>query len=1132
MPIAAAAVTRDQRTRSAEPRTGGAIATAAPLSAQAGTRAVPVAGDALAPPKIYYLHYPMIGALADWPRHLARCRAMGFDYIAIPPPFAPGRRGNPFLTDDFAVPHPALGLGTGADAIAAIAQLCARHQLKLIVDLVIDRVAADGAFARAHRAWFRFPELAEDEVPDPRHPRQSREVALARVEEPAIADALCGWWGERLAPLAQSGTSGFRCLHLDRVPAALWRQLAAQARQAAPGLMLLGWTPPLDHAALADFVDVGFDYVFAVAAGDRKTSTRFIEDAAALRRIAPVIAVPELPFGPRLARIWGRSRIAYRRAIDFATAVSDGVLMPGGFEFAASRPLDPLYSAPPDLDDAERDAPFALADEIAAANTRLDRIGQLDLTERLLPLAAANGVGAMARLGGPAAPHALLLLSNHDLDNSRVLDRAPALLAATAGAFGGAMRIDGDGAPDAPLAAGEVRVLRIQPNDPILVTGRNRPTAQRAVSAARIAIENVTPCVDNGRFAVKRVVGDRIEIEADIFVDGHEALAAALLWRPIDQRDWHQAPMVLAENDRWRGVCVPDRIGRYVYAVEAWCDHWAGLTRDIGKKRAAGQDVTLDVADAMHLAEAARKRAGGDDKKILAALVKKLSSASGEARTALILADEMRAAMSAADDRPFLARSEPDIAIDVDRPQARFASWYELFPRSATDDPARHGTFADVIARLPAIAAMGFDVLYFPPIHPIGTSNRKGRNNALTAAADDPGSPYAIGGAEGGHTAIHPALGTLEDFRRLRAAAAEHRIELALDFAIQCSPDHPWLKEHPNWFSRRSDGSIRYAENPPKKYEDIVNVDFDAPDAVPDLWLALRDVVLFWIAEGVRIFRVDNPHTKPLPFWEWLIADVRGRFPEVIFLAEAFTRPKPMYRLAKLGFTQSYSYFTWRNTKRELTDYMMELTASPPKDFFRPNFFVNTPDINPFFLQSSGRPGFLIRAALAATLSGLWGMYSGFEQCEAAPLPGREEYLDSEKYQIRVRDPAAPGNIVAEITALNRIRRGHVALQSHLGVTFYNAFNEQVLVYGKTAPHRHDELREMILVAVNLDPREVQQATFELPLWEFGLADHDSLSAEDLMRERTFTLTGKMQQLTLDPNDLPFVIWRLSSENR
>src|SRR6185312_9575507 len=428
--------------------------------------------------------------------------------------------------------------------------------------------------------------------------------------------------------------------------------------------------------------------------------------------------------------------------------------------------------------------------------------------------------------------------------------------------------------------------------------------------------------------------------------------------------------------------------------------------------------------------------------------------------------EEAAQVMRAADDQPFCARHDPPLPLRADRPKAVFSNWYELFPRSVTADPARHGTLRDVIGQLPRIRAMGFDVIYFPPIHPIGRVNRKGRNNRVLAEPNDVGSPWAIGSAEGGHDAVNPLLGSVDDLRQVIAAAHRYGIEIALDFAIQCAPDHPWLRQHPDWFRWRPDGSLRYAENPPKKYEDIVNPDFYAEAAVPALWLALRDVIQFWVDQGIRIFRVDNPHTKPFPFWRWMIADIQARHPDVLFLSEAFTRPKVMYRLAKLGFSQSYTYFTWRNTKQEMTEYLTELTREPVRDFFRPNFFVNTPDINPLFLQTSGRAGFLTRAALAATLSGSWGMYSGFEICEAAPLPGREEYLDSEKYQIRPRAFGKPGNIVAEITALNRIRRAHPALQTHLGLTFYQASNERILLYGKRAP----ATQGIVLVAVSLDP--------------------------------------------------------------
>ena len=568
----------------------------------------------------------------------------------------------------------------------------------------------------------------------------------------------------------------------------------------------------------------------------------------------------------------------------------------------------------------------------------------------------------------------------------------------------------------------------------------------------------------------------------------------------------------------------PSRVGRYTFTIEAWADEYSSLCHDIDVKFQAGVNHQPDLEKARRLVEDALTRTIGPAKAAFAEVLGKPASPDFALERDALLARETQNAMRAASTRQFLTRHEPAVPVEVERPQAGIGAWYEMFPRSASGQAGQHGTFADVIRRLPAVRAMGFDVLYFPPIHPVGATNRKGRNNNLEAGPDDPGSPYAIGNAEGGHDALQPALGTFEDFSRLRNAAAAHGLEIALDFAIQCSPDHPWLKQHPDWYHWRPDGSIQYAENPPKKYEDIVNVEFYADPAVPDLWIALRDIVLFWVAQGINIFRVDNPHTKPLPFWEWLIAEARSRHPDVIFLAEAFTRPKMMHRLAKLGYTQSYTYFTWRNTNRVLAEYLTELSSPPVADYSRPHFFVNTPDINPYFLQRSGRPGFLIRAALAATLSGLWGIYSGFELCEAAALPGREEYLDSEKYEIKVRDFHAPGNIVAEITKLNRIRKTHPALQRQLGLTFYNAYNEQVIVYGKSLPNH----RDLTVVAVSLDPFHAQEVTFELPLWQLGVPDDGAVAVEDLMRDHQFVWTGKVQRVLLDPAEMPFAIWRVA----
>ena len=492
------------------------------------------------------------------------------------------------------------------------------------------------------------------------------------------------------------------------------------------------------------------------------------------------------------------------------------------------------------------------------------------------------------------------------------------------------------------------------------------------------------------------------------------------------------------------------------------------------------------------------------------------------AKLAKFLSPEMAELMLRADDRPRAATLPHPVRIDAERSGAAFSAWYEVFPRSMSDDANRHGTFRDVERHLPRVKAMGFDVLYFPPISPIGRSNRKGPNNTLTPAEGDPGSPYAIGSAEGGHDALHPELGTLEDFKHLVAAAAEHGLEIAIDFAIQCSPDHPWLKEHRDWFDWRPDGSIKYAENPPKKYQDIVNVDFYASGAVPGLWVALAEVVMFWMEAGVRCIRVDNPHTKPLPFWQWMIGTVRERYPDAMFLAEAFTRPKVMYRLAKVGFSQSYTYFTWRETKREMEQYLTELALPGPRDFFRPHFFVNTPDINPVYLQGAPRSAYLIRAALAATLSGLWGVYSGFELCEGTPIPGREEYLDSEKYQIRVWDWDRPGNIVPEITALNRLRHTNPALRSHLNTTFLPAGNDAVSVFMKATPDRSN----VLVMAISFDPDQAQETAWEFPFWLWQVTETSPFEADELLTGERVTWRGKFQSVRLDPSR-PYAIWRV-----
>jgi starch synthase (maltosyl-transferring) len=796
-----------------------------------------------------------------------------------------------------------------------------------------------------------------------------------------------------------------------------------------------------------------------------------------------------------------------------------------GFEFGARHRLDASGGTPEDFARVEADAPFDLSEEIRAAN---------ELSENLV---VRGTIGEMRNISGPGAAVTALLqvdtadvrtaargtltLSNID-HASHQPPRADPLAPAAGAAFANP-QIIGNGDLASPLAPFEVRIIDVSSTK--AVVNRPRRGARHladALMSPRIALERLSPLVDGGTFPVKRVVGQPVTVEVDIVTDGHDVIAAEVLWKATDDKEWTSAGLEPLLNDRWRATFTPHRVGQHLFTVEAWRDEYATLSHEIEVKHQAGVDISLELTEARHYLEKLRERASPCTTTVLDEAIRAIDGSDVTAIVTILTAPATIKAVANCADRAFRVRHEP-ISLEIERPQAEFASWYELFPRSQSGDENRHGTFDDVIRRMPDIRRMGFDVLYFPPIHPIGRKNRKGRNNTLTPDPNDVGSPYAIGSHEGGHDAIHPELGTLEDFRRLINAAREEGLEIALDFAIQCSPDHPWLRDHPTWFNWRPDGSIKYAENPPKKYQDIVNVDFYGAGA-RGLWSALRDIVLYWAGEGVRIFRVDNPHTKPLPFWQWMIADVRGLYPDVIFLSEAFTRPKMMYRLAKVGFSQSYTYFTWRSTKAELAEYLTELTTSEVREFFRPHFFVNTPDINPYFLQTSGRPGFLIRAGLAATLSGLWGGYSGFELCEAAPLPGREEYLDSEKYQIRVRDQNAPGNIVSEITTLNRLRRSYPALQSHLGVTFYNAFNDQILLYGKRTPTSED----MILVAVSLDPRNVQEATFELPLWEWKLPDHGSLRVDDLIDGQTAVWTGKLQRVRLDPAVLPYAIWRLA----
>jgi starch synthase (maltosyl-transferring) len=639
----------------------------------------------------------------------------------------------------------------------------------------------------------------------------------------------------------------------------------------------------------------------------------------------------------------------------------------------------------------------------------------------------------------------------------------------------------------------------------------------------RVAIENVRPEIDGGRFPAKRVVGERVVVEADIFADGHDAIAAMLLYRNEGESDWHERVMQPLVNDRWRGEFQVDELGNYYYSVTAWVNHFESWRRGFAKKVAAGQDVAVEQLAGAEFAELGAQRAEGEDRESLEQLAAALRSKPTDAGESG-LDPRLAALMEKYQERRHAAVYDKQLVVNVDRAKARFGTWYEMFPRSCAAKEGKHGTLQDCIARLPYVASMGFDVLYLPPIHPIGYSFRKGKNNSFAASPEDVGSPWAIGAKEGGHKSIHPKLGTLEDFKRLVTKAKECGIEIALDIAYQCTPDHPYVKEHPQWFRKRPDGSIQYAENPPKKYQDIYPLDFESDDW-RTLWEELKSIILFWAEQGVRIFRVDNPHTKSFPFWQWVIPEVKKSYPDAIFLAEAFTRPKVMYRLAKVGFSQSYTYFAWRNTKAELMEYFTELTRTEVADFLRPNLWPNTPDILTEYLQFGGRPAFMSRLVLAATLGASYGIYGpAFELCEnTARDPGSEEYLNSEKYEIKHWEWERADSLKEFIGMINRIRRDNPALHSDRGLIFHNVNNPELICFSK----KTEDLTNIIVVVVNLDPHHIQSGWVELPMEDLGLDPRQPFQMHDLLTNARYLWHGTKSYVELAPQSVPAHVFRV-----
>ncbi|WP_279358495.1 maltotransferase domain-containing protein [Methylobacterium indicum] len=1087
-------------------------------------------------PRIYNLFPLLVGRVSAWTAELPRIAELGFDWVYLNPFHQAGGSRSLYAVADTDRLDERLRDLDGTPDDEQIRRFCAAaagHGLKIMTDLVVNHAANDGRLAHERPDLFVRDASGAPVSPhavDPDDPSKITvwgDLAEFDYVEAGPRTALTELWNGYIARLQALGVAGFRCDAAYKVPPDVWRSLIGAAKQRDHAALFAAETLGCTFEEARATAEAGFDYLFNSFAWWDLKAPWALEQYERLRILAPSIAFPENHDMPRLAASLegGKEAVAAELKSRYALAAffSAGVLMPIGYEWGYAKALHVVETTP----------------ESREHHTGIDISGFVAAVNRLrADLPAANVEGAQWRLSAPDAPYVALIRidTGHtgSAENAAIVlynptdvpvavDPAP-LIAGTGGEFGPFQDLTPEAAP---LVFRADQSIGLEPRAVRILAARRigamrRPRRTTPDGGGRVVIEAVSPEIDGGRSAIKRVVGDQVHVEADIFTDGHDVINAAVLSRLAGETEWRRDPMLFVDNDRWHGHFPLTRNARYEYTVEAWRDDFSSWLRGLEKKRQAGIDVRLETIEGVGLVKRAAALAEGSDAAALTGLVAALDADEAGSAAQLTRLLEQTALIHRNSERVNLSRYPVVLEVVADRLAARFSAWYEIFPRSQSGDPTRHGTFDDVIARLPEIRELGFDVLYFTPIHPIGRTNRKGKNNSLKAKDGDVGSVYAVGAEEGGHEAVHPDLGTLDDFRRLVAASHAHGMEVALDFAIQCSPDHPWIKQHPEWFDWRPDGTIKFAENPPKKYEDIVNVDFYREGALPSLWTELRDIIVGWVELGVKIFRVDNPHTKPIPFWDWMIRDVNDRYPDVLFLAEAFTRPKMMKKLAKAGFQQSYTYFTWRNTKDELATYATEL-AGEMGEYYRPNFFANTPDINPVFLQTSGRPGFVIRGTLAATLSSVYGIYNGFELCESAPVPGKEDYLDSEKYELKAWDYYRPGNIRDHIIALNRIRRENPALWDFRNVVFTPAWNEQILAYLRMTPSGDNA----VFCMVNLDPRNRQECTYEVPLWQLGLPDDGAVEVEDLLQGYKFELRGKTHRIALDPAERSVVIWRL-----
>ena len=1057
--------------------------------------------------RIYNLFPTLAGTVRQWSEHLPRIAAMGFNAVYVNPFHYPGFSGSLYAVKDYYRLNPRFqGDERGDDdtllrGFTEAAQAC---RLLVIMDLVANHTAKDSELTQHHRDWFAHDENGEIRSPfatDPADPRRKTVWGdLAELDySGARCDEIAAYFRDVVQHYLDLGFRGFRCDAAYKVPAEVWRGLTHAAKEVAPDALFCAETVGAPKEAVLGLAGAGFDYLYnSVKWWDFK-SPWLLDQYEAFRHIAPSIGFPESHDTPRLVAELRQAGVPdgeieprYRQAYAFAAAYSTGLLMPMGFEYGWGRRLSVVTGGEAAPEPKRFDLSLFIA-EINAAKLAIPALNE-EGPQRLLPQGDGELI-VLERQTEGADDRALIAVNRDPARSRRVkIDEDPGVILVE------------------PLGV-EIAHVEKAPGRKAEMPALWRPDA-------RIQIEDVYPQLDGGRYPVKRIEGEVFSVWADVFRDGHDRLRGVVRYRYEDQA-WQETPLSFFDNDRWVGHFTLDRVGLWHYSLEVWTDRFESWREEIEKKREAGQDISLELQEGRAIIAAAIET-GPRDQAEAQKLLREFDDGDDAARLAMLLSPATRELMARCSPRSDATRSPDGLTVVVDRKAARFSAWYEMFARSQGREVGKSASFDDCIARLPEIAALGFDVVYLPPIHPIGRTNRKGRNNNPQAMPGDPGSPYAIGAEEGGHRAIEPQLGTLDDFRRFVRAAAAHGMEVALDFAVQCAPDHPWVREHRQWFRFRPDGSIKYAENPPKKYEDIVNVDFETADRQA-LWNELRDVVLFWVGEGVRIFRVDNPHTKPVPFWEWLIREVKVLCPEAIFLSEAFTRPKMMRALAKAGFSQSYTYFTWRNTKAELTEYLTELTQYPATEYFRPNFFTNTPDILPEFLQVGGRPAFRIRLVLAATLSPAYGIYNGFELCENTPIPGREEYLDSEKYEYKVRDWDRSGNIKEDIRLVNRFRRNNPAMQEFHNLRFLPCDDPNILAYAKTSATPANT----VAVIVNLDPHMPHEGEVELPLAALNLPANAAIGLEEVFSKTLSMVRGARQRFRLDPETNPALIFRI-----